>query len=115
MFGVHFFNCYFVKLVLFVSNVDWIDSFIFSIKSSKFTSLGEIGLCISSLKETPKDRGKLPFFTIFHELLMVMGTIWAEGADFNKIFNPVLWKYFNSPFRLRVPSGKMTAERLCFS
>src|SRR5690606_24464266 len=62
-----------------------------------------------------KDSGKLPFLTIFHELLIVTGTIRAEGANFISIFKPLSRNGFKRPFRLLVPSGKITAERLCFS
>ena len=43
---------------------------------------------------------------------MVTGTIRASGINLNSVINPPVANSFGMPFLLRVPSGKITTERL---
>src|SRR5690606_39564671 len=64
------------------------------------------------VKGTPKPIGNFPYFKSFQELFMLTGTTTASGICANNVFNPFSLKGFGAPFRLRVPSGKITAVQL---
>ncbi len=59
--------------------------------------------------------GKNPYLTIFQELFILIGTTQADGAYLHNIFKPLCAKSLGLPVLLRVPSGKITADRLFFS
>jgi hypothetical protein len=71
------------------------------------------GLCTTKVVRISKPNGKNPYLTIFQELFILTGTTYAEGAFCTK--SSILFeRSFGTPVLLRVPSGKITAERLYF-
>lgn len=59
--------------------------------------------------------GNAPHRVIFHVLLIVTGTTYAEGEYLHRIFSPFSANGLGVPVLLLVPSGNITAERLVVS
>lgn len=90
------------------------NSSVFSNNAPKSESLTFMGVWTVNLNLFPMPSGKLPYLKIFHELLIVTGTTQASGAFLHNIFNPLDANGFGCPFLVRVPSGKITVDRLLF-
>ena len=92
-----------------------ITSSVILVNSSTSESLTEIASWIVKLILIPRPKGKKPNLKNFHELFIVIGTTYAEGAYLQRIFNPLLANSLGFPFLVRVPSGKITADRFVYS
>src|SRR5690554_5114246 len=88
---------------------------VFSNSSLKGMSFTAIGSCIINSRVLPIVNGNDPHLVIFHELLIVTGKTNADGEYLQRIFNPFSAKGLGLAVLLRVPSGKITTERLCSS
>ena len=71
-----------------------------------------MGSCIKHSSLFPIPKGNEPHFVICHELFIVTGTTYADGAYLYNIFNPLSANGAGVPVLLLVPSGNITVGRL---